>query len=130
MKSLFSTAWYYYYRTTTVIQAVVALFTLSEKDLQAFFESYVIYDHDWANKEEMIKAFGPNYTEEVGKRLIDYYSVLNYLCAIGKSPHITSIFTVSTSNFYPIARIFFLILLINKSSYDTHISAVKSLIYS
>jgi hypothetical protein len=97
---MFSTVWYYYYRTTTVIQAVVALFTLSEKDLKAFFESYVIYDHDWANKEEMVKAFGPNYAEEVGKRLIDYYSVLNYLCAIGKLPTISfGIFTVSLSIF-------------------------------
>ncbi len=84
MSKLYNTLWYYYYRFTTIVQAVFALFTLSDKDLDAFFNSYVIYDHDWANKQDLIKDFGDNYAKEVGKRLIDYYSVLNYLCAIGK----------------------------------------------
>lgn len=88
MAKLYHVLKFYYYRITTIIHAIIALFSLTEKDLDAFFKSYIIYDHDWEDKDEMIRVFGKDYAQEVSKRLIDYYSVLNYLCAIGKLSHI------------------------------------------
>mmetsp|Transcript_39219 Transcript_39219/g.107984 ORF Transcript_39219/g.107984 Transcript_39219/m.107984 type:complete len:369 (-) Transcript_39219:90-1196(-) len=72
------------YRAKTVLKAIYSLYTLSDKELDAFFNSYIIYDQDWENEEQLIKEFGPNYTKVVQEKLVDYYNVLNHLCAIGE----------------------------------------------
>lgn len=46
--------------------------------------SYDIYDHDWENEAQLIEKMGAKYYEEVKRKLVDYYSVLNHLCAIGQ----------------------------------------------
>jgi len=45
--------------------------------------SYIIYNLDWENEEEMIQALGPDYQVKVGECLKSYYSVLNHICALG-----------------------------------------------
>jgi sterol 24-C-methyltransferase len=57
---------------------------LPQEKLDAFLQSYDIYDHDWQNREEMIRAFGADYESVIQQKLVDYYSVLNHLCAIGQ----------------------------------------------
>lgn len=72
------------YRLSTILKSFKTLYTLSPAKVDAFLNSYVIYDHDWSDENELIKQFGPNYVHEVQKKLIDYYSVLNHLCSIGQ----------------------------------------------
>ncbi len=75
---------YWTYRLSTVLKSFKALYTLSPAKIEAFLNSYVIYDHDWVDEKAMVETFGPNYVEEVQKKLVDYYSVLNHLCSIGQ----------------------------------------------
>lgn len=75
---------FWLYRISTIYKSFKALYTLSPEKINAFLNSYDIYDHDWTNEEELIKAMGPNYYKQVQQKLIDYYSVLNHLCAIGQ----------------------------------------------
>lgn len=45
--------------------------------------SYIIYNLDWTNEQQMQQALGANYQEKVGDCLKAYYGVLNHLCALG-----------------------------------------------
>lgn len=72
------------YRISTVCKSLKTLYTLPQDKIDAFLGSYNIYDHDWANESELIEKMGTNYYSQVKKKLIDYYSVLNHLCAIGQ----------------------------------------------
>lgn len=72
------------YRLSTMLKSFKTLYTLSPEKIEAFLNSYVIYDHDWVDEKELIERFGPNYVEEVQKKLVDYYCVLNHLCSIGQ----------------------------------------------
>jgi len=75
---------YWLYRTSTILHSVKTLYTLSPEKVRAFVDSYEIYNYDWKNEGELIRSFGPDYYKEVKKRVIDFYSVLNHLCAIGQ----------------------------------------------
>lgn len=79
-----SKAQFWLYRLGTVLKSFKTLYTLPSSKVDAFMNSYVIYDHDWVNEEALLKEFGPNYVQEVQKKLVDYYSVLNHLCSIGQ----------------------------------------------
>ena len=72
------------YRLSTLLKSFKTLYTLSPSKVDAFMNSYVIYDHDWVDEKELIEKFGTNYEQEIQKKLIDYYSVLNHLCSIGQ----------------------------------------------
>lgn len=72
------------YRLSTVLKSFKTLYTLPQEKIDAFLNSYVIYDHDWANEKELIEDLGPNYEQEVQKKLVDYYCVLNHLCSVGQ----------------------------------------------
>jgi sterol 24-C-methyltransferase len=72
------------YRTSTALKAFKELYLLPQEKVDAFLNSYDIYDHDWVNEEQLIEKMGENYYAEVQRKLVDYYSVLNYLCAIGQ----------------------------------------------
>ncbi|OGM40095.1 putative S-adenosyl-methionine-sterol-C- methyltransferase [Aspergillus bombycis] len=56
---------------------------LTPKQVDDFMASYVIYNLDWSNEQQMVKELGPNYQEKVGDCLKSYYGVLNHLCALG-----------------------------------------------
>src|SRR5262245_29226215 len=73
-----------WYRLSTTLQSLRHLYFLPPEKVASFLNSYEIYDHDWRDEEELIKAWGVDYYTQVKARLIDYYSVLNYLCAVGQ----------------------------------------------
>jgi sterol 24-C-methyltransferase len=60
------------YRLKTRAAALRSLYTLEPRDVDAFMDSYLLFDGDWSNQN--------------GKReeqIIDYYNVLNHLCSLG-----------------------------------------------
>ncbi len=72
------------YRLKTIARSFRELYSLPKEKLDAFLNSYIIYDHDWADEAAMIQAMGLDYAQVVKQKLVDYYSVLNHLCAIGQ----------------------------------------------
>ncbi|MDE3045452.1 MAG: methyltransferase domain-containing protein [Verrucomicrobiota bacterium] len=75
---------FWLYRLGTISKSLKTLYTLPAEKIDAFLNSYNIYDHDWADEKILIEKMGPNYYQEVKRKLVDYYSVLNHLCAIGQ----------------------------------------------
>ncbi|MBX9743860.1 MAG: methyltransferase domain-containing protein [Chlamydiales bacterium] len=75
---------YWLYRLSTIFRSFKTLYTLSPEKVDAFVNSYNIYHYDWKNEKELIEHFGVDYYNQVKKCLVDYYSVLNHLCAIGQ----------------------------------------------
>lgn len=75
---------FWLYRLSTVLKSLKTLYCLPQEKVDAFMESYTIYDHDWADEDELIEKMGANYYKEIQKKLVDYYSVLNHLCSIGQ----------------------------------------------
>ncbi|EYE91888.1 class I SAM-dependent methyltransferase [Aspergillus ruber CBS 135680] len=59
------------------------LANLNQKEVDDFMASYVIYNLDWSDEQQMVETLGPNYQEKVGDCLKSYYGVLNHLCALG-----------------------------------------------
>ncbi|KAH7159780.1 S-adenosyl-L-methionine-dependent methyltransferase [Dactylonectria estremocensis] len=70
-------------RWKTFLKAFKHIYNLTPKEVDDFMASYEIYNLDWANTDQMLAAFGPNYQERVGDCLRAYYSVLNHLCSLG-----------------------------------------------
>ncbi len=75
---------YWSYRFSTILRSIKTLYTLPPEKVNAFVNSYDVYNYDWENEEELIQKFGTDYYKEVKRCLVDYYSVLNHLCAIGQ----------------------------------------------
>ncbi len=75
---------FWMYRLKTVSRSFKVLYTLPPDKLNAFLDSYAIYDLDWADEATMTKEFGPNYSDVIKAKLIDWYSVINHLCALGQ----------------------------------------------
>mmetsp|Transcript_67045 Transcript_67045/g.187494 ORF Transcript_67045/g.187494 Transcript_67045/m.187494 type:complete len:363 (-) Transcript_67045:120-1208(-) len=61
-----------WYRVSTSVKALHALFTLPQKHIDDFLGSYVIFD------KESIQ------TAEDAQNIVNYYQVLNHLCALGE----------------------------------------------
>src|SRR5262245_2445793 len=72
------------YRCKPALDSFKTLWRLPPEKVEAFLDSYDIYDYDWADEAELIRDKGIDYYEEVKRKLVDYYSVLNHLCAIGE----------------------------------------------
>ena len=72
------------YRTGTVLKSFKFLYSLPQDKVDTFVKSYDIYNYDWRKEEELIEKLGIDYYAEVKQKLIDWYSVLNHLCAIGQ----------------------------------------------
>lgn len=81
---LLAKARYWRYRISTVLQSIKALYTLSPEKVKSFVHSADVYNYDWKKEEELIQQFGADYYNQVKQRVIDWYSVLNHLCAIGQ----------------------------------------------
>jgi sterol 24-C-methyltransferase len=75
---------FWWYRVATVSKSLKTLYSLPQEKVDAFLNSYNIYDHDWADENQLIEKMGVDYYNEVKKKLIDYYSVLNHLCSVGQ----------------------------------------------
>jgi sterol 24-C-methyltransferase len=63
------------YRSNTIWNAFWALYRLPPAKMEAFLNAYAIFDREWDSQE---------YDDRIKHSLVDYYSVLNYLCAIGQ----------------------------------------------
>lgn len=72
------------YRLSTIAKSFKALYTLPPEKIDAFLNSYDMYDHDWADEKHLIEKLGPDYYNKIQRKLVDYYCVLNHLCAIGQ----------------------------------------------
>ncbi|KAK3694353.1 S-adenosyl-L-methionine-dependent methyltransferase [Podospora appendiculata] len=70
-------------RFKTVRTSFKYLHDLTPKQIDAFMASYVIYNLDWTDGNQMIAELGPRYRERVGESLKAYYGVMNHLCALG-----------------------------------------------
>ncbi len=75
---------FWLYRTGTILKSFKALYSLPSEKVDAFLDSYSIYDHDWADEKKMIKELGPDYYDVIRSKLVDWYCVLNHLCSIGQ----------------------------------------------
>ncbi len=72
------------YRLTTILKSLKTLYTLPQAKVEAFLDSYVIYDHDWADEKRLIAELGADYQKVMQQKIVDYYSVLNHLCSVGQ----------------------------------------------
>ncbi len=72
------------YRLGTILKSFKTLYTLPQEKVDSFLNSYNIYDHDWVDEKHLIEKMGADYYKEIKRKLVDYYSVLNHLCAIGQ----------------------------------------------
>ena len=72
------------YRLSTILRSFKALYTLPPEKAQAFIKSYEVYNHDWADEQELIRKMGPDYYQSIKQQVINYYSVLNHLLALGQ----------------------------------------------
>jgi sterol 24-C-methyltransferase len=60
------------YRVKTRLRALLWLYTLDQRDIDAFMNAYILFDGDWSTNN--------------GKReehIVDYYKVLSHLCTLG-----------------------------------------------
>lgn len=71
------------YRLSTLWHSFKALYNLTPAQVSAFLKSYEIYDCDWVNGQAMKDNEKVEY-EQVKTEIINYYSVLNFLCAIAQ----------------------------------------------
>lgn len=60
------------YRLTTRFNALQSLFLLNQTEIDRFMASYALFDGDWSNDNGKSEA-----------QIVDYYNVLNHLCALG-----------------------------------------------
>jgi len=72
------------YRISTVCKSLKTLYTLPPEKVNTFLDSYEIFDCDWANEAELLQKMGPDHYSKMKQKLVDYYSVLNHLCAVGQ----------------------------------------------
>ncbi|RDW85938.1 sterol 24-C-methyltransferase [Coleophoma crateriformis] len=70
-------------RKQTFLTSFRYLKNLTPKQVDDFMASYIIYNVDWADEEQMIATLGPNYQQRVHECLVTYYGVLNHMCALG-----------------------------------------------
>jgi sterol 24-C-methyltransferase len=82
--SLVNKLQFFSYRLSTVLKSFFTLYTLPKEKVEAFMNSYEIYNHDWADEKELVSTLGPEYYDRIKNELINWYSVLNHLCAIGQ----------------------------------------------
>ena len=84
-----STTRFKWYRLKTILQSFAALYTLSPRAVDAFLGAYSIFDHEWAGDDGPKSTNGEEYYQEVKKKLVDYYGVLNHLLPWAKSKRCT-----------------------------------------
>lgn len=75
---------FFAYRCATILRSFKMLYTLPPEKVEAFVQSYEIYNYDWEDEEKMIESMGADYYKEIQRKLVDYYCVLNHLCALGQ----------------------------------------------
>lgn len=71
------------YRVSTMWDSFKALYKLTPGQVDAFVQSFEIFEHDWKDEKKLKEAYGDDYYAVVKRKLLDYYSVLNYICSLG-----------------------------------------------
>lgn len=71
-----------FYRLSTILSSFKALYTLSPQQVDDFIKAYEIYDCDWVQGQAVKDNQNVDYAE-VKKNLLNWYSVINHLCALG-----------------------------------------------
>lgn len=70
-------------RLSTIWHSFRKIYGLSPEQVNAFLNSYQIYEYDWVNGQAMKDSEKLEY-DQIKANIINYYSVLNYLCAIAQ----------------------------------------------
>ncbi len=68
------------HKTASALRSMWKLFFLSEEHLERFLDSYDVFSMEW---EERL-GDNPEDFRETSRKVGDWYSVVNYLCAIGQ----------------------------------------------
>lgn len=71
-----------FYRLATMLRSFKAIYQLSPAQVDAFVKAYEIYDCDWIDGQA-VKDTGHVDYKQVKESLLNWYSVINHLCAIG-----------------------------------------------
>ncbi len=71
------------YRFATSWRALKAIYQLSESQVEAFVKAYEIYDCDWERGEAIYDSKKVSY-KEVKQNILNWYGVINHLCAVGE----------------------------------------------
>lgn len=71
------------YRLGTILRSFKALYKLSPEQVDSFVDAYKIYDYDWVDGKAFDGTKEIKY-EDVKQGIINWYSVLNHLCALGE----------------------------------------------
>lgn len=74
---------YLAYRLSTIWNSLKALYKISPKQVDAFIKSYEIYHCDWVDGQAMVDSKVIEYSV-VKEKLLDWYSTINHLCALGQ----------------------------------------------
>lgn len=72
------------YRLRTALDAFRYLYNLPKERVDAFLDAYDMYDYDWVDEPALINKLGHDYYGSIKKKLVNQYSVLNHLCALGE----------------------------------------------
>lgn len=70
------------YRLSTMLRSLKAIYQLSPQQVESFIKAYEIYDCDWVHGQAMKDSKNVDYSQ-VKESLMNWYSVINHLCAIG-----------------------------------------------
>lgn len=71
-----------FYRLATMFRSFKAIYQLSPQQVEDFVKAYDIYNCDWIQGQAMMDAHEVDYAQ-VKENLLNWYSVINHLCAIG-----------------------------------------------
>lgn len=71
------------YRLSTILHSFKALYRLSPEQVDSFLNAYDIYDCDWVQGKAIKDSKVVEYSE-VKEKILDWYGVLNHLCALGE----------------------------------------------
>ncbi len=71
------------YRTATFWRSFWAIYRLPKEKVDAFVQSFEIFQYDWRDEAKLKNTYGEEYYEVIKQKLRDYYSVLNLICSLG-----------------------------------------------
>lgn len=71
------------YRFSTIVKSFKSLYSLSPEQVETFLKSYEIYDCEWIQGQAIKDSKVVQYPE-VKQNILNWYGVLNHLCALGE----------------------------------------------
>lgn len=74
---------FFFYRVATFWSSFKAIYKLPAEKVEAFVNSFDVFNYDWRDEAKLKEAYGEDYYQIVQQKLCDYYSVLNLICSLG-----------------------------------------------